>query len=50
MELFTKLNREGTTIVQVTHSEKNAYGHRTIHLEDGWISREEKNVPQAGVS
>src|SRR5881275_1823377 len=32
MELFSKLNREGTTIVQVTHSEKNAsYGHRTIH-------------------
>jgi putative ABC transport system ATP-binding protein len=44
MELFTKLNNEGTTIVQVTHSEKNAaYGHRTIHLADGWISREERN-------
>jgi putative ABC transport system ATP-binding protein len=43
MELFSKLNREGTTIVQVTHSEKNAlYGHRTIHLADGWISREVK--------
>jgi ABC-type lipoprotein export system ATPase subunit len=38
MELFTRLNREGTTIVQVTHSEKNAsYGHRTIQLRDGWI-------------
>lgn len=36
MELFTKLNREGTTIVQVTHSEKNAaYGKRTINLLDG---------------
>jgi putative ABC transport system ATP-binding protein len=46
MELFTKLNREGTTIVQVTHSEKNAsYGHRTIHLADGWISKEVKNDP-----
>ena len=38
MELFTRLNRQGTTIVQVTHSEKNAsYGHRTIQLRDGWI-------------
>jgi putative ABC transport system ATP-binding protein len=38
MELFSRLNRQGTTIIQVTHSEKNAsYGHRTIHLRDGWI-------------
>ncbi len=38
MELFTKLNRQGTTIVQVTHSERNAsYGHRTINLHDGWV-------------
>jgi putative ABC transport system ATP-binding protein len=38
MELFTRLNRQGTTIVQVTHSERNAsYGHRTIHLRDGWV-------------
>ncbi len=38
MELFKKLNDEGTTIVQVTHSELNAsYGHRTIQLADGWI-------------
>jgi putative ABC transport system ATP-binding protein len=38
MELFSRLNREGTTIVQVTHSEKNAsYGHRTVQLRDGWI-------------
>jgi len=38
MELFTRLNQQGTTIVQVTHSEKNAsYGHRTIQLRDGWI-------------
>ncbi len=38
MELFTRLNRQGTTIVQVTHSERNAsYGHRTIQLQDGWI-------------
>jgi putative ABC transport system ATP-binding protein len=39
MNLFTKLNREGTTIVQVTHSEKNAsYGHRIINLLDGRVA------------
>jgi ABC-type lipoprotein export system ATPase subunit len=38
MELFKKLNSEGLTIIQVTHSEKNAaYGSRTIHLSDGRI-------------
>jgi ABC-type lipoprotein export system ATPase subunit len=38
MELFTRLNRQGTTIVQVTHSERNAsYGHRIVNLRDGWI-------------
>jgi ABC-type lipoprotein export system ATPase subunit len=39
MKLFKKLNDEGTTIIQVTHSERNAeYGHRTINLADGWIA------------
>jgi len=38
MELFRKLNAEGMTIVQVTHSEKNAgYGNRIVQLRDGWI-------------
>jgi putative ABC transport system ATP-binding protein len=38
MELFSQLNREGTTIVQVTHSEENArFGHRIIQLKDGWV-------------
>jgi putative ABC transport system ATP-binding protein len=38
MELFARLNAAGTTIVQVTHSDENArYGHRTIHLKDGWM-------------
>lgn len=38
MELFKRLNREGTTIIQVTHSETNAsYGDRVIHLRDGWV-------------
>ena len=36
MEIFKKLNEEGMTIVQVTHSEKNAqYGSRIIRLADG---------------
>jgi putative ABC transport system ATP-binding protein len=38
MELFKRLNDQGTTIIQVTHSEFNAsYGNRIIHLRDGWI-------------
>jgi ABC-type lipoprotein export system ATPase subunit len=38
MELFTRLNQEGTTIVQVTHSEANAaFGSRIIRLRDGWL-------------
>lgn len=38
MELFKQLNAEGVTIIQVTHSEKNAaYGQRIIHLLDGRI-------------
>jgi putative ABC transport system ATP-binding protein len=41
MELFTKLNREGTTIIQVTHSEANAaYSKRIIKLKDGWMVKE----------
>jgi putative ABC transport system ATP-binding protein len=41
MKLFKQLNDEGTTIIQVTHSEKNAgYGDRTIQLLDGWIGSE----------
>jgi putative ABC transport system ATP-binding protein len=38
MALFQRLNAEGTTIIQVTHSERNAAcGNRTINLADGWI-------------
>jgi putative ABC transport system ATP-binding protein len=38
METFKKLNDEGTTIIQVTHSESNAsYGNRVIQISDGWI-------------
>jgi ABC-type lipoprotein export system ATPase subunit len=39
MRLFRELNRQGTTIVQVTHSETNAaYGNRIVRLRDGWIA------------
>ena len=44
MELFRELNQQGTTIVQVTHSEANAaYGSRTIQLRDGWIVADTAN-------
>ena len=38
MQLLKKLNAEGTTIIQVTHSEENAaFSDRVIDLEDGWV-------------
>src|ERR1041385_3510421 len=38
MDLFKKLNEEGATIVQVTHSEFNAtYGNKLVNLFDGWM-------------
>jgi len=44
MELFKKLNDEGTTIIQVTHSEVNAsYGNRTILVRDGWIEKDARH-------
>ncbi len=45
MEMFRQLNDEGTTIVQVTHSETNAeYGSRTIELRDGWLHKDTAGV------
>jgi ABC-type lipoprotein export system ATPase subunit len=42
MELFRQLNDEGTTIIQVTHSETNAsYGNRVVELADGWVVKPE---------
>ena len=36
MQIFKQLNQEGVTVLQVTHSEKNAaYGSRIINLLDG---------------
>ena len=44
MSLFRDLNQQGTTIVQVTHSELNAtYGTRTIELRDGWLTMDTAN-------
>ena len=41
MQLFRKLNGQGTTVVQVTHSEANAaYGSRVIEIRDGWLTRD----------
>jgi len=38
MQLFKKLSDAGTTIIQVTHSERNAsYGNRIVQLKDGWV-------------
>ena len=40
MQLFKELNKEGVTIIQVTHSEKNAaYGSRIINLLDGMVEK-----------
>jgi len=47
MQLFKKLNEAGTTIIQVTHSEKNAaYGNRIIQLADGWLVSEKSAAAQ----
>lgn len=43
MDLFKQLNQEGVTIIQVTHSEKNAaYGECILHLLDGRIVKQEE--------
>ena len=45
MEVFKKLNEEGATIIQVTHSEDNArYGNRIIDLVDGMIKNDKKTT------
>jgi ABC-type lipoprotein export system ATPase subunit len=44
MELFKELNRQGTTILQVTHSEVNAaYGNRILEVRDGWMVSDTSN-------
>jgi ABC-type lipoprotein export system ATPase subunit len=49
MQLLARLNREGTTIVQVTHNDKYAaYGTRIIKLKDGWLDGEITPARRAG--
>ncbi len=49
MQLFKRLNDAGTTIIQVTHSERNAtFGNRIIQLKDGWVVSEEKATAGVG--
>jgi ABC-type lipoprotein export system ATPase subunit len=49
MQLFKRLNEGGTTIIQVTHSERNAtFGNRIIQLKDGWVVSEEKAATPVG--
>jgi ABC-type lipoprotein export system ATPase subunit len=49
MELFRKLNEGGTSIIQVTHSEKNAaYGQRIVQLKDGWVVSETSTAARVG--
>ncbi|MEO1262181.1 MAG: ABC transporter ATP-binding protein [Bacteroidota bacterium] len=51
MDLFKKLHEEGVTIVQVTHSEKNAqYGTRIINLLDGWVDSDVSLKNTASIS
>ena len=45
MQLFKRLNEAGTTIIQVTHSERNAsYGNRIIQLKDGWMVNQDTST------
>jgi ABC-type lipoprotein export system ATPase subunit len=49
MELFRQLNSEGTTIIQVSHSEANAaYGSRVVRLLDGWLDFDTANAQVSG--
>ncbi|HYB53729.1 MAG TPA: ABC transporter ATP-binding protein [Thermoanaerobaculia bacterium] len=49
MRLFQKLNDDGMTIIQVTHSDENArYGHRIVRLRDGWIEGQETLAERRG--
>lgn len=47
MSLLTELNQEGTTIIMVTHSERDAgFAHRTINLLDGQVIIEKFNTKE----
>lgn len=45
MEIFTKLNKAGTTVIMVTHdSEVAQYAMRTVYIRDGRLYNDEKSV------
>jgi ABC-type lipoprotein export system ATPase subunit len=49
MQLFKRLNEGGTTIIQVTHSERNAtFGDRIIQMKDGWVVSEDTAAAHVG--
>jgi ABC-type lipoprotein export system ATPase subunit len=49
MQLLRALNKDGTTIIQVSHDERvAAFGRRIIELADGWMSGEERTGEAAG--
>jgi putative ABC transport system ATP-binding protein len=51
MQLFKRLNDGGTTIIQVTHSEKNAaYGNRILQVADGWLLADPQSAPATSTS
>jgi len=51
MNLLAELNSEGTTIVMVTHSERDAeFAHRVIRLFDGEVVVENKSKEFANIS
>ena len=44
MELLSELNREGTTVIMVTHSQHDStYAHRVLHLFDGELVKDLAN-------
>nr|WP_299386362.1 ABC transporter ATP-binding protein [Allomuricauda sp.] len=50
MNLLTELNQEGTTIVMVTHSDRDShYAHRVINLFDGQIVTQSQNKPMGAM-
>lgn len=49
MDIFTRLNKEGTTVVLVTHEDEiAAYAHRIIHLRDGEILADRREADELG--
>ena len=48
MDIFTKLNQDGTTIIMVTHdSEVAEYAMRTVYIRDGRLYNDEKSVKKS---